>query len=297
MLSHQTSAESELSRVVVLGATGFIASRLVQLLRSSQIPCRPIGSAEVDLVKCDATRKLRQIVQPTDSIVVLSALTPEKGRDRTTFLKNVTMIDSLCTVVVDAPCSHIAYISSDSVYDCRVSEIDEQCCCESNDMYALSHIVREKLLADACQDAKVDLAIIRPSAVYGAGDTHNSYGPNRFMRTALAEGKITLFGQGEEERDHLYIGDLCRLIQLCLLHRSSGVLNAVNGTALSFREVARRITEAIRREVVLETAPRRMPIVHRRFNTSAMKMAFPHFCSTPFHVGVRAALAELIGNV
>ncbi len=283
---------------MVLGATGFIARRLLQLLRSSGIPCRAIGSAEVDLIGRDAAQKLRQILQPSDSIVILSALTPEKGRDRATFLNNVAMIDNVCTVVVDAPCAYIVYISSDSVYDrshpeIDHAEIDEESCCESNDMYALSHIVREKLLVDACQTAKVDLAIIRPSAVYGAGDTHNSYGPNRFMHTALTERKIILFGQGEEERDHLYISDLCQLIQLRLLHRSSGVLNAASGTALSFREVALRIMEAVGRDVVLETAPRRLPIVHRRFNTSALKMAFPGFTSTPFHIGIRETLEEL----
>jgi UDP-glucose 4-epimerase len=209
MLQHRSSTCLRLSRVVVLGATGFIGQTLVRLLQESGTPCRPLGSAEVDLVDSSAAEKLKQMLQSSDSVVVLSALTPEKGRDRRTFLKNVAMIDSICTALTESGCSHVVYIGSDSVYAAKCGEIDEESCCESGDLYALSHIVREKLLSHACQTANVELAIIRPTAIYGAGDTHNGYGPNRFIRTALREGKITLLGEGEEERDHLFIDDLC----------------------------------------------------------------------------------------
>ncbi len=297
MLQHQSPAELRPSRVVVLGASGFVAQELIHLLRDDGTPCRPVGSVEVDLVDCSAAEKLKKLIQATDSVVVLSALTPDKGRDRATFFKNTAMIDHVCHVVSNLRCRHVVYISSDSVYASPPGrEIDEASCCESNDMYALSHIVREKLLLDACRSADVALAIIRPTAIYGPGDTHNSYGPNRFMRSALRDGKITLFGEGEEERDHLYIDDLCRLILMCLSQQSAGVLNAANGTELSFRDVALNIREELGGEVVIETAPRLIPIVHRRFNTAALKTAFPEFSPTPFQTGVRQTLEKMAGK-
>jgi nucleoside-diphosphate-sugar epimerase len=206
------------------------------------------------------------------------------------------MIDSLCNVLAEVSCEHVVYVSSDSVYDSRCTDITEESCCESSDMYALSHIVREKLLSEICQRAKVRLAIIRPCAIYGAEDTHNSYGPNRFMRTAHWNGKITLFGEGEEQRDHIYIDDFTQLIQLCLRRRGSGVLNAATGKALSFYEVACKIKAAIGQPVAIETAPRAVPIVHRRFDTASLERAFPDFELTPFETGVRKCLAELSGK-
>lgn len=291
MFQHQYSIVRHPARVVVLGAKGFVAGGLIGLLHRERIPYRSLGKAEVDLVESRAVEQLRDIVQPGDVIVVTSALTPEHGRDRATFLKNVAMIDHLCPVL--AGVRQVIYISSDSVYHSRCTEINEESCCESNDMYALSHIVREKLLTETCQRANVRLTIIRPCAIYGARDTHNSYGPNRFIRTALREGKITLFGQGDEKRDHIYVGDLARLIQLCLCHGSSGVLNAATGRALSFHEVACIIKEAIDQPVVIETTPRAVPVVHRRFDTARVKRAFPDFKPTLFEAGTRACLAEL----
>jgi len=49
------------------------------------------------------------------------------------------------------------------------------------------HRTRELMLA---AEAKAPLAILRLTAVYGAGDTHNSYGPNRFLRQALKDGRF-----------------------------------------------------------------------------------------------------------
>jgi UDP-glucose 4-epimerase len=226
-------------------------------------------------------------------VVVTSALTPEHGRDRATFLQNVAMIDNLCACLSNAACAQIVYVSSDSVYDSRCSCVTEDTCCESTDLYALAHIVREKLLAEACQNAKIPLAIVRPCAIYGAGDTHDSYGPNRFLRTARGDGRIVLFGDGEEERDHVYIDDVTGIIRECLLRASVGVINSVSGTAVPFHEAARKVVVAIGRPVAIESAPRRVPIVHKRFDPAALFQAFPGFEPTPLDAGLRKSLAEL----
>src|SRR3954447_24583886 len=95
MLVHGCLTEVGPSRVVVLGANGFIGSRLVQVLGHAQILCLAIGRRDIDLTARDSAERLRKIFLSGDSIVMLSAVTPEKGRDRATFLDNVAMIDNL----------------------------------------------------------------------------------------------------------------------------------------------------------------------------------------------------------
>ena len=291
MLTHCNATPRTPSRVTVLGSRGFVAARLIRTLADQGIAFRAVGSAEVDLTAPSAAAGLAGILQPGDCVVVTSALTPEKGRDRATFLKNVAMIDSLCIGLAKAACAQVVYLSSDSVYDSRFTQINEETPCDSNDLYALAHIAREKLLAEACQSEKLPLAIVRPCAIYGAGDTHDSYGPNRFLRTALREGRIVLFGEGEEVRDHVYIDDVVRIVLESLVHRSWGVINAVSGTALPFCEVARKIVEAIARPVAIETMPRRIPIVHKRFDPAALFQAFPGLTTTSLDTGIRKSLA------
>src|SRR5256885_1405531 len=77
---------------------------------------------------------------------------------------------------------------------------------------------------------KAPLAILRPTLLYGAEDPHNGYGPNRFRRLANAGADITLFGEGEERRDHVLIDDLAEIVLRVLKRRSTGTLNIATGT-------------------------------------------------------------------
>jgi UDP-glucose 4-epimerase len=278
-------------RVVVLGAAGFVSGSLIRLLETEGQPCRPVGSREADLTDPSSVNILAAILKPGDALVFCSALTAEKGRDRAAFLKNVRMADHVCAALAAAPCAHVVCISSDSVYGARAENFDEQSCCETDDLYGLAHIVREKLLFSACATASIPLAILRPGAIYGAEDTHNAYGPNRFLRTASATGKIALFGEGEEHRDHIYIRDVARIIQLSVRHRTTGILNAVSGASPSFREIAVLIQQALNGAPVIESLPRRVPIVHRRFDAAALRAALPEFQPTPLDAAIREILA------
>ena len=90
------------------------------------------------------------------------------------------------------------------------------------------HALRERMLT-ATLAAGTPLAVLRPTLIFGPGDTHNSYGANRFMRAAAADRRVPLFGQGEEQRDHVFVDDVVRIVQLVLERRSSGTLNLVTG--------------------------------------------------------------------
>jgi nucleoside-diphosphate-sugar epimerase len=267
----------DVPRIVVLGAHGFLARGLIQLLEAENRPFRAIASTEVDLTEPTCIPKLRTIFQPGDAVVFCSGLTPEHGRDRATFLKNVRMADHFAAALENAPCSHVVYISSDAVMN------------PDGDFYALAHVVREQILQSACGPS-IPLAILYPGAVFGPGDTHNAYGPNRFMRTARTDRKVSLFGEGEERRDHIYIRDLARIVQLCVDHRTSGKLNAIVGDAITFRDLALAVDRALGGGIAIESVPRRMPVLHRHADSAPLVAAFPGFGATP----LQTALAEMV---
>ena len=41
----------------------------------------------------------------------------------------------------------------------------------------------------------LNFTILRPTLVYGPGDTHNGYGPNMFLRAVNSGENIDLFGK------------------------------------------------------------------------------------------------------
>jgi nucleoside-diphosphate-sugar epimerase len=157
------------------------------------------------------------------------------------------------------------------------------------------HIAREQIFSFVLAKTKVPLCLFCPCAIYGAGDTHNSYGPNRFLRSAIKDRKITLFGNGEETRDHVHIEDISRLITLCLLRRSSGIINAVSGEAVTFHDVAVQIQKLCGTDVKIECLPRGGAITHRHFDVTERVRAFPEFRPSSLAAGLADCFRRLTG--
>lgn len=293
MLTHLQASPTAPTRVVILGANGFIPRALAAKLTADNIPSIAISSQQLDLTTPDAGPKLTALLQPGDAVVMAAALTPDKGRDTATLMKNLRMAECVAAALVAKPVVQLIYLSSDAVYDWRHPLISETTAPSPTDLYSTMHLAREQVLAAAAAAAKVPYAILRPCAVYGPGDTHNSYGPNRFARTARAEGKIRLFGTGEETRDHVFIEDVAAIIALTLAHRSTGVLNVVSGRSATFGEIAATIASLGSRPVTIESLPRSGPVTHRHFDLSALHRAFPSHRATDLVAGLPRLLASL----
>lgn len=311
MLTHLHATATKPSRVVLLGGSGFLSRHLQIALTAEQIPQLVLGSRDCDLTQPASADTLAGQLQPTDTLVMLSTLTPEKGRGYEITMQNLRMAESVCRALSRVRCAHLIYVSSDAVYDGHQTPLDEDSTREPIDLYALMHTGREMMLASVLSGSGTPYCILRPTNVYGPGDTHNNYGPNRFVRSALREGRIVLFGQGEELRSQVFATDAARLISLAILHRSTGILNLANRPAVSFRNVANEVIRLAGRPVTLEFAERKVPpvhrpykitqvarfiynlgrpigpIVHRTFSNSATFHAFPGFSFTPLAEGLK----------
>lgn len=265
MLSHQNPIQKNPDRVVVLGAHGFIARHLRDWCGSNGIECLAIGSSDIDLSEVDNAPRLASLLRPGDAVVMTSTLTPEKGRDYRTLMRNLRMAETVCRALAETPCAHFVYLSSDAVYDAQKVPLDEDSTREPTDLYALCHTGREMMFGAELAALAIPYCILRLTTVYGPGDTHNAYGPNRFVRTALGDGRILLFGKGEERRSHIFIDDAIRLIGLALTHRSTGTLNIAIRPAVSFGTIAKVIIGLVGRPVSVEHAPRTVPVIHRPY--------------------------------
>ncbi len=259
---------------------------LFHQLQDLGIPTLPLSSSDIDLCKPNSVDFLEGVIREEDALVFISAITPDKGKGTSQLMQNLLMGQHVSNFLAKRLCSHVVYISTDAVYEDNAHLVRETTCCNPSSFHGLMHLVRERMLIHSLQQSGKSLAILRPSLLYGAGDTHNGYGPNRFVQTALKDGKIVLFGKGEEKRDHVYIGDVSRLILLSLKHRSEGVLNIATGITHSFFEVAQAVGSLCGKDVQIECLPRGTAITHRHFDTTAIVRAFPSFQSTSFRIGL-----------
>jgi nucleoside-diphosphate-sugar epimerase len=290
MITNLHESPRKPARVVVLGAGGFIGGAIARRLRSEGIEVLALGRASCDLLAADAATRLTKELRPDDTLVFVSAHAPVKNVAM--LIENVRMGDAVCAALRDRPVAHVIYVSSDAVYKDSAEPISESSCAEPGSLHGAMHLTREVMLRS---EFPGPLAFVRPTLTYGIDDPHNGYGPNRFRRLA-AEGKdLLLFGEGEEQRDHVAVADIAELTLRVVLHRSSGIVNATSGEVASFRTLAEFIAAQFPSRVVVKGSPRVGPMPHngfRPFAPSAALTAFPGFTFTPWRRGIAAMCAE-----
>jgi UDP-glucose 4-epimerase len=287
MLAHQNAEPEKPARVVVLGSGGVLGKALLGRLKADGIAALGLGSADIDLQGAEAAAKLRDVLKPDDAVVFLSALTPDKGRDIATLMKNLRMAEAVADAMAAVKCRQLVYMSSDAVYRFGNGTVDETTPADPLDLYGVMHKAREVMMMSAVPAHA--LAILRCTLVASADDTHNSYGPNRFRRQAAKDGKITLGGEGKETRDHVFADDVAELVRLVLLHRSAGLLNAVSGRSTSFGEVAHLVAATFDPPAAVSFAGGGGAVTHRHFDTTALHQSFPSFHFQP----LEAVVAEV----
>ena len=290
MLHHLELSTKAPARVVVLGAGGFVGRTTVDLLTARDIATLPLGRMEVDLLAADAKVRLMNLLRSDDVLIITSAKAP--CRDNEMLADNIRMMATVCFALEQKPVAHVVYISSDAVYRDSEKPITELSCAEPSSLHGAMHLAREIMLRSA---VKTPLAVLRPSLLYGAGDPHNGYGPNRFRRIAAEGREIVLFGEGEERRDHVLIDDLAELIYRVITHLSQGILNIATGDVHSFRTIAEKIAAMVSKPVAVRSGLRQGPMPHggyRPFDISGCRKAFPDFRYTPLADGLVKAQKE-----
>ena len=289
-LSHAHSHPQKPARLVVLGSGGFLGRKLLAACAAADVDATGLGSRDLDLTDPSAGARLAERLRPSDVLVFLAALTPDKGRDSGTLMRNLAMCRAVCEATRGVEVAHLVYASSDAVYSFDTALISEDTPAVPLDLYGTMHRTRELMLV---AEAKAPLAILRLTAVYGAGDTHNSYGPNRFLRQAVKDGRIPLFGNGEETRDHLHVDDAVDLMLEVASHGSTGLLNLATGNSATFRAVADMIAARAGRPVAVEPSPRQNPATHRHFDATNLLRAFPGARFKPLGEGLAATLTDM----
>jgi nucleoside-diphosphate-sugar epimerase len=284
VLEHSSPVRKAPSRVVIIGAGGFVGGAIGDRLAADKVPMLALTRKELDLLKPQASATLQRLLRADDSVVFVSALAPT--RNNAMLIDNLRMAEAVCAALAAQPVGHLVYVSSDAVYSDDANPVTERSRQQPSSLHGVMHLAREIMLRAAL---KLPLAILRPTLIYGAKDPHNGYGPNRFGRLAAKGEAITLFGEGEEKRDHVHVDDMAALASAVLHHRSKGVLNIATGRSASFREVAEMVVALSPRPVEIRGTPRQNPITHRHFDITDCLKAFPQF----HYISLRNGLARV----
>ena len=280
-----------MSKLIIFGASGFVGQALLSLLKKNGVDHVAHSSKTLDLTSPDSVQKIAENTKSGDTIIMLSALTPEKGSAGDTTVQNILMTKHLLDGIKNIDIGHFIYISSDAVYPLTADIVDEQTPPLPYSLYGHMHLMREQFVKEYFKPEK--LTIFRPCAIYGNGDTHNAYGIMRFIRSAAQTGEISLFGGGEEYRDHIHVDDLATIIFDSYRRKISGIFNVASGKSWRFSQVAEFIQSNIGKKTTITCKPRAMPIFHRHVDISKLRSTFPNHKLVSIEDGIHKLLKEI----
>lgn len=287
---------SSIRRVLILGHSGFVGSRLTDRLRTQASGLQLEGRSfpPTDLTREEEMRGFQQLFDLNTAVVMLAGVKRQLGDNLDTFQQNLQMVANLCRVLQERPVGRLLYFSSAAVYgeDTHNLEFTEETPVRPVSFYGIAKFSSECLVRKVFAGRPgSSLVILRPTLIYGPGD-QGIYGPSGFVKAAVRGEKIGLWGDGTELREFLFVDDVVELAARLLFHPFSGVLNPVSGRSHSFKEVLEIVEARLQRSLAIEVRPRSKIKADNGFDNRLLKEILPDFVFTSLAEGVARTLSS-----
>ena len=284
-------------RIVVLGHRGFIGRRIEAVLRAACPDTEVVGisSGEADLTQAGATAALAPLFGPETAVVVCAGIKKQSGDTLENFTRNMMIAVNLCRLLQERPVKRLVFLSTADVYgeERHDLRIREETAPAPTSYYGLAKFASEGVLRKSLAAAGGSSIVLRLPFVYGPGDREEIYGPLGFLAAALRGRPVTLWGDGSELREFLFVDDLAAATRRLLFHEAEGVLNLASGESHSFREIVEIIGRILAAPPAVTNRPRSRQKVDVGFDNRRLRDLLPGFSFTPLAAGLRRCLAEL----
>ncbi len=263
-------------RVLVTGGAGFIGSNFVRRSLEGKYP----GLESAELVVLDSLSYsgnpanldpvadsprftfvlgdirdadvLDDVLPGTDAIVHFAAEShvDRSVRDARPFVEtNVLGTESLLSGARRHGVGRIVHVSTDEVYGSIPSgSWSEDHLLEPNSPYAASKAGSDMIARSYVRTYGMNISITRCSNNYGPYQFPEKVIP-LFITRLISDGRVPLYGSGENVRDWLHVDDHTRAIALVLAGGKAGeIYNIGGGLELSNRELTERLLAATGRD-------------------------------------------------
>ena len=257
------------SPVLVTGGAGFIGSNLVDLLlaqghsvrildnlstgKQANLPSDP----RVEFIKGDVAdvQLVRRAVQGCQAVVHLAAVASVQASVEDpvgTHQSNLVGTLNICEAMREAGIRRVVFASSAAVYGNNGDgeAIDEETPKAPLTPYAADKLASEHYLDFYRRQHGLEPVVFRFFNIYGPRqDPSSPYSGviSIFTERALKRQPITVFGDGEQTRDFLYVGDLVELLGQALKQEEIdvGAINVGLNRATSLNQLLAAIGDVV----------------------------------------------------
>ena len=292
---------SEVSTFTVIGASGYIGSKLVNkltdsgcnVIRSSRRDTIMNGDSEFVMAELDSLDFWLNIVEKSDVIIHLAGNTSinvandNPALDLNSSVVPIYRLIEACKILRKRP--RVVFASTVTAYgftdNLPVSEATAE---NPESFYDLHKFFVERQLVLATKLNICDGVSLRLANVYGPSSANSSANDrgilNKIIGLALAGDIVSLYGGGNYIRDYIYIDDVVdAFILASISSKSAGeVFNVGSGVGTSVRDAFNAVTQEVYRQTnkIIEMKdmpwPENSPKIDMRNFTASIKKA--HTC-------------------
>lgn len=132
--------------------------------------------------------------------------------------------------------------------------------------------------------------VLRFANLYGPYSAHKSSVVAKFIKDMAESGQISIYGDGQQTRDFIYVGDLCRAVALALESNVGGeVFQIATGVETSILELAQLIQQVAGQDVSIEHESARQGDIRKNYsNVGKANMQLGWSPETELDVGLSA---------
>lgn len=253
-------------RVLVTGGAGYTGARLVPLLLQAGHEVRVFdrfcfgdpaeagleAGGGLEIVRGDVRRfqEAPGLLEGVEAIVHLAGLANDPSCDLSpdmAFDVNVESSKELASLAVRFGVKRFVHVSSCSVYGKGVfAQLDEQSPANPVSTYGKSKLDAERAVLSLAGEG-LDVVIARPATLYGWSPRMRfDLAVNQMTATAARQGKVTVFGGGNQWRPFVHVHDAARALAMLVAAPREQVRNevfniGVNDGNCRIRDLAERI--------------------------------------------------------
>src|SRR5580693_1278382 len=293
-------------RVLVTGGAGFIGTNLVQHLSANSAydvavldnlsagQQRPIFPRGVRFTCGDFTDKatMTECLQGADAVVHLAALSGviDSVEDpRPSFEVNVAGSFQLLELARAANVRRIVNASTGGALLGEVaSPISEEMAPCPLSPYGASKLAVEGYCAAFAGAYGLSCVTLRFSNIYGPRSAHKKSVVAAFIKGIIREEPIVVYGDGTQQRDYLYVGDLVRGIEAALKRPLTGAYQLGSGQPTTLLTLIAALRKVSGRDFRVLYEPRRSGEVHSTWcNIAKAAREFGYSAPTDLEAGLQ----------
>ena len=225
-------------KLLVTGASGNIGTVLGKKLNENDIPFIGIdilnqNGVDKNFVQLDITNKKqlsekKSILEDIDTVIHLASKIDIGSDVENNGIQSVDVnLEGTMNLLENLPkLKNILFTSTYMVYGIpKQNPITEKHLEDPHTVYGASKIVTEKYLQVFAEKRGINLTIFRYMGIYGLLSHYASQAIHIFIKL-IADGKNpTIFGDGLQRRNHLFIDDAINAILIWLENKTPGIFN------------------------------------------------------------------------